>query len=751
MINHVFRAEVNNRIPQLLKNVKTLDAFIASLKRMNEEVTTADFCGHGFQALTEAIIAYKKLLTFYEVIATCEHDLKVHGKGVNKNGNPTTVFNVYVKKPCMLTAGYGITAFAANSMSHYHIDPKQKEVMYLFSNAVGVHERTVEQFVTGLNLGETFSIWMYDDIKALIDNDDAFWSFFAEELKLTIAPVQKKEMREHQVKAFEACKSNKKGQIILPTGTGKSLIAASVIEDCVNDNKEAVCVIASPRIVLTYQLLGTVADHLFARKIDARYVNLNSGQMDDDMIKKAMVGSGLIPRDITSTTSPTELKTAYNESWALGIPFIIGATYQSVIKLMDSGIPITLLICDEAHNLVMGRFSEDIKKKVHDLPAERKYSFTATQAFTADEDEGMGMENKALFGEVLFSVSPRKMMEAGEIVPPYIHQVNIDQYKIQQTKNSMPVIGDMDDIEHNVEIAACVVIEAFKQHKLKVKEKSCSPDSIGAKMLVVCKGEQSLSALLNDSQVMLKFKLDNPKVRLFGISSTSGAYLDSEIITPNGGKYKDLFMMELRFLKDEEDAIIFHIDMIGEGIDVPGITGVMAFRDLGTIKSCQTLGRAMRLCAIDRAKLYSGEIKGLEWSKMVKPFAWVIVPVYSWEQQDSKARVIEIAQKMREELGYIPIEDFNNSPADGRIEPVRKDNQMGGKAPTEMDLIHLIEEPDFLAAMDGIIEDSIKDDNLLKVRSKSIKTRYIGGEDIFVLLAQSDKEKAEKKSLSAGK
>ena len=708
-IDHVFRAELNGKIKELFHNCKSLSAYIENLRKLENQATTKFFAWHGFQALVEAIIKYNNIVDNYEVLATRESDLQIHGKGEDCT---IGIFYIPTDGENFLTANRNhLTTFFANSLEHYGINK-----MFVFSNARGVHEYTKRAFIEDMGANDDISLFMRGDVEALVDDNVDFWNTYFAALKSQKRQVKLKTLREHQIKAVESCQKSDKGRIILPTGVGKSLIEAELIKKCIENKREAVCVIATPRIVLTRQLLNTVFEHLVGSGINAQYLNLNSGAFDEDRLIKTMVEMGLTPRNIPSTTSPQVVKEYYNEAKALEIPLIICATYQSAPKLLNV-IPIDLLLNDEAHNLVMGRFSTDIKKQVHDIPAKQKYSLTATEAKTSSE-EGVGMENTSLFGEMLYTRSPREMIEKGEIVPPYIHQVGIDEYKIRKNKKLPPIQGDIGEVEHNIEVSAAVVVETYVEHRKLVKKRSAHPDKIGAKLLVVCKGEPSFSGLFN-SKILKQFKKDNPNVKLYGISSASGAYIDGNRISSQGSSFKEQFMLGLTSLKDTDNAIIINIDMLGEGVDVPGITGVMPFRDMGIIKSSQTLGRAMRLCNEDRKKLYAGEIQPLEWNKMIKPRAWVVLPIYSWEQKDSFARILDIAKNMWNELGYMPVEYVNGGLADGRMEELQKDSDMFGKTPDEITLIHAIQEIEFQQAADAVIPAILADmDEMQFVKEK---------------------------------
>jgi len=710
MLNHVFCSEVDGKIDELVGDCSTLDEYISRLEKLHIDSSLTQFKEHGFQVLVEGIIQFRNLLEHYEVISTSDADLIVHGKGINLDGETCTVGVFYVKDENeQLTSNkHHLSTFFANSQSHFGVDASQVHTMYVFSNAESIHDRTKEQYIDGLELKHTIRQIMKAQIEKIINGNMGFWKFFKKELKVIAKPLVRKILRQHEIEAVEACKNVDRGMIIIPTGTGKSLVEAAVIEECLKNNTAPVCLIATPRIVLTYQLINTILEYLVSRGIEARYLNLNSGSFDEDAMKAVMIANGLIASDIPSTTSIDKLTEIYRDCYKQEMPLIIGATYQSAPKILTANLPIDLFIHDEAHNLVkgVGRFSNDVKKEVHDIEGKKEFFFTATQAFTASP-EGLGMDNKELYGEILYTRSPKEMIEAGEIIPPYVHRVVVDEAKIRRKKNLPLENIDLNDtgIERNIEFAAAVVEEAFLEHKNKVEEYNKTDYKIGAKLLVVCKGEEALSGFFR-STVIGEFCNNNPHIKLFGISTASGAYIDGKHIKPQGSGFKDKFLVALKSLKDDEDAIVFHIDMIGEGIDVPGITGVMAFRDLGTIKSSQTLGRAMRLCTVDRQKLYSNEIKPMDWSKMSKPYAWVVIPSYSFAQADMDARMVKIARSIKEQLGYIPFENANGSSADGRLEQLQKDaHGLLGKSPEEIKIIHEIQEPYFLKTIDLFKEE----------------------------------------------
>jgi hypothetical protein len=172
-----------------------------------------------------------------------------------------------------------------------------------------------------------------------------------------------------------------------------------------------------------------------------------------------------------------------------------------------------------------------------------------------------------------------------------------------------------------------------------------------------------------------KFRKQYPKIHIFALSSDFGVYCDGKYnrsAVTHASKYN--LLSKLQTMSPLDQAIIFHVDMIGEGIDVPGITGVMPFRNSDEIKFVQNIGRASRLHPEDRKKVYAGELTTLEREKWIKPRSWVIVPKFLENSEGFLGRFRRIIAKMREEYGWtkedVIISNVNPLPPDPDIDPV---------------------------------------------------------------------------------
>jgi superfamily II DNA or RNA helicase len=116
-----------------------------------------------------------------------------------------------------------------------------------------------------------------------------------------------------------------------------------------------------------------------------------------------------------------------------------------------------------------------------------------------------------------------------------------------------------------------------------------------------------------------------------------------------------------------KEMIILHIDILTEGIDVPGITGILPFRSLKKSKFIQTLGRASRVSPLDLDSFGLGKYSHNELDKMLKPYAWVMIP--DIEGEDSAEDVRDMVKDLRG-WGFEPSEDIFISNEKGKLPPV---------------------------------------------------------------------------------
>lgn len=422
-------------------------------------------------------------------------------------------------------------------------------------------------------------------------NEDSYNNFLAK-------------MRKHQSGALQAIFENVIGQVLLPTGTGKTRVQiATHLSDMVektDNNERGVYLIACHRILLCKQLMKEFLDVLVPMEMPFDVLIVNS-----DNINKAKLSQRFSDLDtnfaksheIVSTTIKDDIKLAYDKAQYKNRHLIIVSTYHSFDRL--EVIPnISVCTYDESHETTSKDFSENLE--VISDKVVKKYFFTATKRIV---DGTEGMANEKIYGKEIFSRTPKQMIEAGEIVKPHIHLIECKD--VCATQENMLVQ---------------TTIDAFKEHSKKVKGHGVK--LIGAKMIISTSGTEELFQLHDDIGFQEYCKTNN--IDVYAFSSQEGYHHNFEEKTRD-----HLFdEMELLNTQDEKDVIFLHIDILTEGIDLPTITGVLLFREMNKSKLLQTIGRACRLYKDDRNSLYNGAMSPSEPSKFVKPWAYVIIPTH---------------------------------------------------------------------------------------------------------------------------
>jgi len=449
-------------------------------------------------------------------------------------------------------------------------------------------------------------------------------------------------LREHQKLAMEEIGKamgfgENRGRIVLPTGTGKTRIEGEIIVALIGKNKTSINVVLAPRILLTYQLLDRIAKIISSYSIECAFLNVNSGDFDSERLEKYFLKRGMRPEKIETTTIVEDIKNKILNAKKENKPLTIFSTYNSVGRVAEAvrqtNSKIDAYIYDEAQYCVTtGEF-----KEIPNLESKYKFFFTATEKYTDDPENGVGMKNEKKFGRVIYTEEPKSLIAKGEMASVSMH-----------------LVGAKEDISNdNYESKARITVEAFDKHRNVLKEHSAQPDSIGPKMLVACDTQDSLKGIML-SKCLKEYKEAHPWVKLYALCSDYGIYIEGYGHKPKvSNKDKEDMFACLQTpkdggdMEDTDEVIIFHVDMIAEGMDIPSITAVLPFRNLGKIKFLQNLGRGTRLLDIDRKNLYDGTIKPKDWKSYIKPYCWLILPVISKEAYDFKKRCQDYIHELR--------------------------------------------------------------------------------------------------------
>lgn len=467
---------------------------------------------------------------------------------------------------------------------------------------------------------------------------------------------------------------NPKGIVCLPTSTGKTFCQAAIIANDIlmNPNQFRMYVVNAPRILLTYQLLKEVYGFLVSNGIEARYMFVHSGgkadesELEEMRIEANVEGHNIPFSEIGSGTSIEGIKEMMEKAKEQELPLIFFSTYNSAEKIeyarQEYKQPISIVLNDEAHYLVQEQFHDIL----HILKSSRCYFFTATTIHTPS-DKGRGMNNTELYGNVLYYMVPREAIDLGKMVRPRLHFITTDE------------VHTTDDYDKSL---SKIIYEAFYQHKSVIGNK------LAPKVLISVKGTSDIKKfLLSDEYIKLK----EEGISIYAVASNEEIGND---INGNKVRRQDF----LKSLKQDgnnknKSLIVLHYDILAEGIDVSGFTGIMPLRSLNKSKFLQTFGRAARLDKDDKINIESEFIKPSELEKMNKPYAYIIIPNVIHSNEDDKQNIIQLISELRD-YGFRPYEDIIASSMIHGIpefEELEGLNDLNRRLPNVGDLIESLE------------------------------------------------------------
>ena len=195
-------------------------------------------------------------------------------------------------------------------------------------------------------------------------------------------------LRPHQTDALDAMAKYDKGQIIVPTGGGKTMC---MIEDA---KRGGTIVVVAPRILLAEQLSSEFLEVLD----DVSVMHVHSGE--------------------TPHYSSTKVEDIYWWHKYTRGNKIIFTTYHSLDKVKRSTIDVDTIYFDEAHNSVQRNFFPAVEHFATNW-ANRCFFFTATPKHSLTPFKA-GMNDREVYGDVIINVPAPKLVDEGYILPPKV-------------------------------------------------------------------------------------------------------------------------------------------------------------------------------------------------------------------------------------------------------------------------------------------------------------------------------------------
>ena len=351
-------------------------------------------------------------------------------------------------------------------------------------------------------------------------------------------------LRPHQQQACDRMLGYNKGQIIVPTGGGKTLtmiVDTQRRHDVINNGTTTVVV--APRILLAEQLCSE-----FMEVIDPN----NS----DPYLHVLHVHSG--ETHYTSTTNAEKINVYANCARNMGENCIIFTTYHSLHRIVEADIEVNTIYFDEAHNSVQRNFFPATEH--FSEVSERCYFYTATPKHSLTVNKP-GMNWGDVYGQVICNVPAPDLVDQGYILPPkvVVKQLPlIKGRKVMYAEDSDNLIETIDD--NNID-----------------------------KTLICARSTKQIMGLLSQSDFVMQ--LQSRGYSWMMITSKTGAIIDGQKVD------REKFFDTLNtWGKDpEKKFVVIHHSILSEGINVSGLEAVIFMRNMDYIGISQSIGRVIRL------------------------------------------------------------------------------------------------------------------------------------------------------------
>ena len=346
-------------------------------------------------------------------------------------------------------------------------------------------------------------------------------------------------LRPHQVRILDRMRNYNKGQIIVPTGGGKTMC---MIQDTAH-SQQSKCglttVVVAPRILLAEQLCSE-----FLEVIDTAYthvMHVHSGETSH-----------------FSTTNVENINLFVNTARTAGENVIIFTTYHSLHRIQEADVEVNTIYFDEAHNSVQRNFFPATEHFA--AVADRCYFFTATPKHSLTVSKP-GMNDGSVYGQVLVNVPAPELVQQGYILPP---KVVVKQLPMIKGRKVM-YADDCDNL-----------IETIDDNNID-------------KTLICARTTKQIINLISQSDFCAE--LYQRGYSWMTITSKTGAIIDGKKVD------REKFFDTLNTWGRDPDKkfVVIHHSILSEGINVSGLEAVIFMRNMDYIGISQSIGRVIRL------------------------------------------------------------------------------------------------------------------------------------------------------------
>ena len=327
-----------------------------------------------------------------------------------------------------------------------------------------------------------------------------------------------------------------KGQVIIPTGGGKTICMIEDAKKQLESHTSKTIVVVAPRILLANQLCSEFLELITQKNVNVLHVH--SGETHH-----------------VSTTKVHAIQCHHGVCKAVNAceHELIFTTYHSLHKLQEAGITVDTIYFDEAHNSVQRNFFPATEHFSAD--ADRCYFYTATPKHSLTIFKP-GMNDGAVYGQVICNVPAPKLVEEGYILPPKVVVKQLPQGEYQQS-DEQNLIETIDDNSLN-------------------------------KILIAARSTKQIVRLV--SQTDFCVQLRERGYNWMYITSKTGAIINGIKVSR-----EEFFKTLNQWGQDDTRFVIMHHSILSEGINVKGLEAVLFMRNMDYIGISQSIGRVIRL------------------------------------------------------------------------------------------------------------------------------------------------------------
>ena len=360
--------------------------------------------------------------------------------------------------------------------------------------------------------------------------------------------------------------SNCRGQVIVPTGGGKTLCMIKDAQREFNSGNKwgfllkqpdrKTIVVVAPRILLAQQHSNDFDDLLGVHPLlQRRILHVHSGKT-----------SHYSTTDSKKISEWSGENSKYNR--------LIFTTYHSLHRIQEAKILVDTIYFDEAHNSVQRHFFP-ATEFFATRDGIRCYFFTATPKHSATVSHP-GMNDEEIYGKVLEQVSAPELVRKGYILPPKVLVKQLEMIK-----------AGRPSVEQDAENLLATI------------------DESGVDKILVC-ARRTAQIVNMVTETNFCNQLQMRGYNWMYITSKTGAIINGAEVSRD--KFFDTLTKWGK--QDETKFVVMHHSILSEGINVPGLEAALFMRNMDLISLSQTIGRVIRTGNND------------------KKFGLVCVPVY---------------------------------------------------------------------------------------------------------------------------